>query len=220
MKKYDVFVFELCDANISKKTFGGATLSGSISICDQLLRGLIELDKSESCHNDLKPENVLVNCDQNNDIHVLISDFGTAGRTGGTPGWTWPKFLTERKPGKGDTYSVALLMLYTMCDDREVFYRIRNNYVDRIRAPRWLANFRNDPFFKLIIDMMKLKLTPEEAKDRWNLISGHVKMITREYLWQTFGVDDGCLRAQDGMDIARYFGTHNLATISILERLK
>ena len=214
VKNYDIFVFELCDGNISK-TSGGSTLSGSISICDQLLEGLIELEKSNSSHNDLKPENVLYNCDRNGDLEIRISDFGQAGRTGGTPGWTWPKFLSERKPGKGDTYSIALLMLYTMCDDREVFYRIRNNYVDTIRAPHWLANFRNDPFFKLIIDMMNLKLTPEEAKCRWEQISGKVNIITRNYLWQQFGLDNWCLRVQDGMDSKQ----QNIASVSVLDRL-
>ena len=170
VKKYDVFVFELCEGNISKKAFGGATQSESINICDQLLQGLIELENSGSCHNDLKPENVLYKSDQNGEIQVRISDFGTAGRTGGTPGWTWPKYLSERKAGKSDCYSVALLLLYTMCDNREVFYRIRNNYVDKMRAPQWLANFRNDPFFKLITDMMNLKLTPKEAKVRVSIV--------------------------------------------------
>ena len=133
MKKYDVFVFELCHGNISKE--GGLTgftlsRSESISICGQLLQGLIQLENSNSCHNDLKPQNVLFNNDRAGNFKIRISDFGQAGRSGGTPGWTWPKFLTEREAGKGDVYSVALLILYVMSDDREVFYRIRNNYVE------------------------------------------------------------------------------------------
>ena len=212
VKKYDVFVFELCEGNISKKAFGGATLSESISICDQLFQGLIELEQSNSCHNDLKPENVLYNCDQNGDIQIRIADFGQAGRTGGTPGWTWPKFLSERMPGKSDTYSVALLLLYTMCNNREMFYRIRNNYVDKNHA-QWFTSFQNDPFFKLIIDMMNLKLTPTEARDQWNRIRGQVQVITKQYL-QAFGVDDWCLKVQDGMDSV----TQNLASVSLLDR--
>ena len=215
VKKYDVFVYELCQGNISKHGFAGSRLSrsASISICDQLLQGLIELENSNNCHNDLKPENVLYNCDKNGKIHIKISDFGQAGRTGGTPGWTWPKFLTERKPGKSDAYSIALLMLYTMCDDREVFYRIRNNYVENSRQ-QWLVDFRNDPFFKLVIDMMNLKFTPREAKRRWDKISNQVQ-ITKEYLRLMFGVDESYLRVQDGMDLAQ----QNIARVTLLDRL-
>ena len=215
VKKFDVFVFELCEGNLSKKAFGTATLSESISICDQLLQGLIELENSKSCHNDLKPENILYNFDQNGDIEICISDFGQAGRTGGTPGWTWPKFLSERKPGRSDTYSVALLLLYTMCEEREVFYRIRNNYVDN-HGQQWLTSLRSDPFFKLIIDMMELKVTPKEAKNRWNQVSGQVQMITEQDLWQIYGVDRWWLQVQDGMD---FVPGQNLASVSLLDRL-
>ena len=218
MKKYDVFVFELCRGNISKRRsngFAGFRLERSelVSVCDQLLQGLIELESSNSCHNDLKPSNILFNYDQNGKIEIRISDFGQAGRTGGTPGWTWPKFLTKRQPGKSDSYSIALLMLYTLCDDREVFYRIRNNYVEN-RGQQWLIALRNDPFFKLIIDMMNLKLSPKEAKDRWDQISDQVRIITKEYLRQKFEVEDCWLQVQDGMDRCK----PNFASVSLLGR--
>ena len=218
VKKYDVFVFELCHGNISKEGSNGLAgqkleLSQSISLCDQLLEGLTQLEKSNSCHNDLKPENILFNYNQNGEYQIRIGDFGQAGRTGGTPGWTWPKFLSERKPGKSDVYSVALLILYVMCDDREVFYRIRNNYVES-RGQQWLTDVRNDAFFKLIIDMMKLKVTPQEAKQRWDQISDQVQIITKDYLWWSFGVDYHWLRVQDGMDLNQL----NLASLSLLDR--
>ena len=204
MKKYDVFVFELCEGNISKESSNGFAgsrleLSESISICDQLLDGLVQLEECNVCHNDLKPENILFNCDQNGELHIKIGDFGQAGRTGGTPGWTWPKFLSERKPGKSDAYSVGLLLLYVICDDSEIFHQIRNNYVEN-RGQQWLTNFRNDPFIKLVSDMMNLKLAPKEARLRWNTIFGQVQIITRYNLWQNFGVDSFWLRSQDGMD--------------------
>ena len=215
--KYDVFVYELCEANISKEGEHGLagdtlSLSESITICNQLFEGLIQLENSNSCHNDLKPDNILFNLDQNGEFKIKISDFNQAGRTGGTPGWTWPKFLTERRPGRSDTYSVALLVLYIMSDNRDVFYRIRSNYVKK--GQRWLADFRNDPFFKLIIDMMNLEITPEEAKDRWDQISGQVQIITKDYLRWTFGVDELSLRVQDGMEFAEI----NFAGLTLLDR--
>ena len=202
IEKYDVFVFELCEGNISKEgsngLIGRLSLAQSISVCDQLFEGLIQLESSGSCHNDLKPENILYNSDQNGNIEIRISDFGQAGRTGGTPGWTWPKFLAKREPGKSDLYSVALLVFYVMCDEREVFYRVRNNYVVNF-GQQWLIDFRNDPFFKLVIDMMNLKVTSTEAKGRWDQISGQIQIITEDYLCRTFGVDRNLLRVQDGM---------------------
>ena len=160
----------------------------------------------------MKPENILYNCDQNGNIEIAISDFGQAGRTGGTPGWTWPKFLAKREPGKSDLYSVALLVLYVMCDEREVFYRVRNNYVENF-GQLWLTAIQNDSFFKLIIYMINLKVTPTEAKDWWNQISGQVQIITKDYLCRTFGVDRSFLEVQDGID------RFNLLDATVLDRL-
>lgn len=112
-------------------------------------------------------------------------------------------------------YSVALLILYTMCEEREVFYRIRNNYVEN-HGQQWLTSLRNDTFFELIIDMMNLKVTPKEAKDRWDNISGQVQMITEQDLWQIYGVDRWWLQVQDGMD---FVPGQNLASVSLLDRL-
>ena len=216
MKKYDVFVFELYEASISKggvNGLDGARFSPAeaISICDQILQGLIELEDSDKCHNDLKPDNILYNDDLLIGPQIRISDFGQAGRTGGTPGWTWPKFLSERQPGKSDVYSGGLLLLYVMSDDREVFYRIRNNYVEN-RGQQWLTDFRNNPFFKLIIDMMNLKVKPKEAKDRWDQVSDQVQIVTKDYLRLNFRVDDWYLTVQDGMSQS------NLASASLLDR--
>ena len=98
-----------------------------------------------------------------------------------------------------------------MCDEREVFYRVRNNYVDKYRQ-QWLTAFQNDPFFKLIIDMMNLKVTPKEAKDRWDQISAQVQIITENYLCQKFGVDKSFLKVQDGID------QFNLLDATVLDR--
>ena len=109
-----------------------------------------------------------------------------------------------------------------MCDDREVFYRIRNNYIEEndqnwlhsVVTQQWLTNFRNYPFIKLVIDMMNLETTPEKAKDRWNEISGQTQIITKYFLRLTFGVDDECLRVQDGLD----FTQPNLASPTLLDK--
>ena len=100
-----------------------------------------------------------------------------------------------------------------MSDDREVFHRLRNNYVDE-GCKKWLPKFRDDPFFKLIIDMMNLKVTPTEAKRRRDQISGQVRIITKEYLIKGLKVEKWFLMAQDGMALDLL----NLASISLLDR--
>ena len=171
---------ELCDGNLGK-TEKKFTLTQSIDICKQLLQGLEQLEKSGKCHNDLKPENILYkmtdekyeNGDQK--VSIKIGDFGTADRSGGTPGWTWPRFLSKREPGRSDMYSTALLMLYMMCDSRHLFYRLRDNYIEGngTLEPPWMAEFRADPLIELVIDMMNLKPSVKECIDRWDKISNH-----------------------------------------------
>ena len=198
VKKYDVFVLELCEGNISKKnekdssqgkcsTKKEFTLTQSVDICKQLLEGLEQLEESGKCHNDLKPGNILYKTSnekyENGDakIEIKISDFGTAGRSGGTPGWTWPRFLSKREPGKSDMYSVALLILYVMCNSRHLFYRLRDNYIGL--NEHWLVDFRADPLIELVIDMMSLKPTVQECLARWE------EMDNDDFLWEIDLID-------------------------------
>ena len=183
MKKYDVFVFELCEGNISKKnekdssqgkcsTKKEFTVTQAVDICKQLLEGLKQLEESGKCHNDLKPGNVLFKTTNekydNGDAKIVIkiSDFGTAGRSGGTPGWTWPRFISKREPGRSDMYSTGLLVLYVMCESRQLFYRLRDNYI--YSSELWLERFRKDPLIELIVDMMSLKPSVQQCIQRWD----------------------------------------------------
>ena len=186
VRKYDVFVFELCQGNISKsKLSRDFTLNQSVEICKQLIEGLQQLEESEKCHNDLKPENILYKIsdekDENGDekITIKIGDFGTAGRSGGTPGWTWPRFLSKREPGRSDMYSTGLLVLYVMCKSRDLFYRLRDNYIEH--GHEWLSEFRKEPIIGFVMKMMKLELTVEEAIQKWNDISGDIDFLQRKF---------------------------------------
>ena len=212
VRNYDVFVFELCDGNISKRKdwfskprrTNKFTLAQSIDICKQLLEFLRQLEASEKCHNDLKPENILYKINrekfENGDakITINIGDFGMVDRSGGTPGWTWPNFVEERKPGRSDMYSTALLILYTMCDSEQLFYRLRDNYIELDKS--WLAEFRADPLIELVIDMMNLKPSVQECLDRWERISDYVCFLTEEDLSNEYAVPRSLLEIQDNFD--------------------
>ena len=191
-RNFDVFVFEYCNGNI-KACQAALKLSEAKMICYQLLEGLEQLEQSETCHNDLKPENILyktsgyLDDDGNDEYEVKFCDFGTADKSGGTPGWTWPKFMSQRKPGKSDMYSIALVMLYVMCETEELFYSIRNNIVES--AQSWLPKFRKIPLIELVIQMMNLELRVQECRTQWDKISNKVEKISKSYLKSECGVD-------------------------------
>ena len=177
----------------------------SKSICKQLIDGLEELKQSNLCHNDLKPDNIFYTTLQNYEYHnekeyqVKIGDFGTAGRSGGTPGWTWPKFMSERKAGKSDMYSVALLILYVMCDNRDLFYRLRDNYV--VDEELWLTQFREEPLIELVLDMMNLNLSVQQCKKRWAELSEYIENpVDESFLVMECGIPRRWLEVQDSMD--------------------
>ena len=203
VKNFDVFITELCDGNLNKrKKF---TLTQSIEICKQLLEGLVQLWTSGICHNDLKPENILYTIskeryeDGNRKVLIKIGDFGTADRSGGTPGWTWPKFLSKRVPGRSDMYSIGLLILYVMCDTRDLFYRLRDNYIEP--SQEWLIRFREEPIIHFVIQMMNLKLNIFDARRMWNEISGGVDFLRKRSIQHEYGIPvwNPCLYVQDNM---------------------
>ena len=200
-RNYDVFIFELCDGDLSQlnKT-QSLTLRQSKHICKQLLTCLMELEESKQSHNDLKPGNVLYNVkdldeDNNAQYSIKLGDFGTVNRSGGTPGWTWPKFLTERKPGKSDMYSTGMLILYVMCENEQIFYKLRNNYVEH--PGDWLSEFRKDPLIKFVIDMRNLNLTVQECRDQWDKIHDQLEIISEDFLIDKIGTE--WLRTQDNI---------------------
>ena len=132
----------------------------------------------------MKPENILVITSRKRPlggeqkISVKIGDFGTADRSGGTPGWTWPRFLSERQPGRSDMYSTGLMILYIMCESRDLFYRLRDNYINPDQE--WLEKFRTEePIIAFVIEMLNLKLSVREARRKWDEISGDVDFVQR-----------------------------------------
>ena len=198
---------DLCDGNLSEKNLTLKNRKFSITqtrdICKQLIEGLEQLKKANKCHNDLKPDNILykvLNVKYGNGepvIEICFGDFSTEGKSGGTPGWTWPKFRAERKPGESDMFSVGQMLLYTMCRDKILFYRIRNNYIKG--DPSWLHSFRTLPLINLVLEMMNIQISVHDARKRWKKITNLVEMIDRNSL-KNMGVDVKCLDAQDDLD--------------------
>ena len=134
-----------------------------------------QLEEASKSHNDINPRNILYSFSDGdydeNGLNLKISDFGRCERSGGTPGWTPPIFQSERVPGKLDMYSMALVILYILCDDANIFYWLRDSFIER-RNSSWLKRFQKWPEIEMIMKMMNLADQPtiEECKEKWSQI--------------------------------------------------
>ena len=105
--------------------------------------------------------------------------------------------MSPRKAGKSDAYSTALIVLYIMCDTRETFYAIRDNYI--VNNPQWLKRFRENKLINFVKQMLELKLSPEKCVEKWNQISDQLEVLSANFLSE-IGVDSRFLGVQDHMD--------------------
>ena len=147
------------------------------NIITQLLNGLQQLTYADKCHNDIKPDNVLYQ-KTNNAYSIKIADFGRCGGSGGTPGWTAPVFHRKRQPGKEDMFSVGWLCLHLLCESKDLFLSLRDNYVEDVDA-EWMTGFRSMTEINFVHKLVDLESQPsvEQVKDHWNRIKPSVKMI-------------------------------------------
>ena len=186
IKQYDVFVTELLDGSLSEKDKNELKREIDVLLAEkmiqQLLDGLNKLEKSGKSHNDIKPTNILYSIAED-EIKLKISDFSQCQRSGGTPGWTFPLFQSERLPGQTDMYSMALVILYILCEDANTFYCLRDNFIENGNES-WLKKFRMWPEIKMVMKMMNLSDQPtiEECKEQWKdiLSNEDFEMITNE----------------------------------------
>ena len=179
-RNYEVFVTKLCHGYICDANFN-PTLAQTKNVIDQVIDGLEQLSKAGKTHNDIKPKNLLyLNTATGYDIK--LSDFGQAGKMGGTPGWTAPVFLQERQPGREDIYSAGLVILRLLCESKELFQSLRDNYVGV--APAWLSRFRGMTEINFVMKLVDLEapLPVQQIKNEWSLIKPSVRMISRQRL--------------------------------------
>ena len=122
--------------------------------------------------------------------------------------------MSQRKHGRSDMFSIGLLILYTMCDTCELFYRLRDNYVKPEET--WLAKLRSEELIiNLVIKMMKLELTVNDAQQYLADISNDIKKkLTKSLLCEKYKVPDFNLDVQDRMDEC----TVNLVAAPILDK--
>ena len=97
-------------------------------------------------------------------------------------------------------YSVSLLILYVMCDSRDLFYRLRDNHIHS--GQLWMSDFREDPLIKQVMDMMNLKLSVRQSIERWTEISSHVKILTVSDLCMNYRIPRHWFDAQTSFEIA------------------
>ena len=92
---------------------------------ENILEGVLHIQKSKMKHLDLKPSNVLIKLDQNGDFdgtNCVITDFGIGGKTdeqtglAGTPGYASPEQLIGFAGKMSDNYSLGRLMIFLFSD--------------------------------------------------------------------------------------------------------
>ena len=129
--RYEVYITKKCDYNLAQvKNQSDFNVEKAKNIIDQLIAAQEQLQAAGVSHNDIKPANILVDYGDQADYKVYIGDFGQADQLGGTPGWTPPEFIDPRVPGVSDMYSFGTVFLYILCKDDEIFYSIRDNFIE------------------------------------------------------------------------------------------
>ena len=93
-------------------------------------------------------------------------------------------------------YSVGLLVLYVMCESRDLFCRLRDNYVESDKE--WSIKFREEPLVSFVIKMMNLEFNVFDAGRKWDEISNIVNFLSRSFLG--LEIPSSCLDVQDNMD--------------------
>ena len=91
----------------------------------------------------------------------------------------------NRQPGKEDVYSMGWVILWMMCESKELFYALRDNFIKTI-SQKWLAKFRNLPEIQLVLKMTDLlnPLPVDDVKTEWQKIMPNLQLITESKLLQ------------------------------------
>ena len=199
--KYEVFVTRKCTGNLRDLKKERLTSKHCLSIIQQMLQMLKQLKDSGKCHNDIKPGNLLFNkipTASGFDIDLRLGDFGLCDKLGGTPGWSPADFTNKREPGISDLYSVGLVTLYLLCEDEELFYAIRDNFIHP-SMQQCVNGFRSLPEVKLILKMIhpitSNRIKIEDCASQWRNI--RLDTITRRQLVSA-GVHPAYLKLRDG----------------------
>ena len=185
IKKYEVFTTSLYDGYICDSLFSPDSFQLK-DIIEQLFLGLVQLIRADRSHNDLKPTNILYRY-RNKKYTIKIGDFGQCGTQGGTPGWTAPVFLEDRKPGKEDMYSISLVILRLLCANQSIFHCLRDNFVvNSHTTQQWMIDFLNMTEIKFVKKMMNLDNQPtfQEIDNEWSRIRDGIKIIDASRLLQ------------------------------------
>lgn len=91
-----------------RRAMSGLKSEEKIECARQLLKGLVELEKQQICHGDIKEANCLFRRDINDSIECVIADFGGASSVQGRV--KAPKYGTISYRSKSDDYSYSSLL--------------------------------------------------------------------------------------------------------------
>ena len=200
IEKYDVYVTPLMEGNIGDIN---PTMNQTKDVIEQIIDAIEQLLAAGKTHNDIKPTNLLY-LNTTTGYDIKLSDFGQAGKMGGTPGWTAPVFFKERQPGQEDLFSAGWVILRLLChsqssipeQNKELFKCLRDNFIEN-RNQTWLVNFRKMIEIDFVSKLVNLDkpLTLQEVKNEWNKIKPSITFINKQRLLN-LGVPAASLKIQ------------------------
>ena len=139
-------------------------MSTRFKIFESILEGVLHIQNSKIKHLDLKPSNVLIKTDQNDQfdgLNCVITDFGIGGKmdkqTGlrGTPGYASPEQLVSFGVRKSDNYSFGRLMIFIFFDwssSWTVMYKpVTDADINNLKLPPVFSKLR-----EIIYDLLKV----------------------------------------------------------------
>lgn len=166
------------------KTEDGKNLKIQHAIIRQLLDVIKVIHEGNVVHQDLKPDNILVDITEDGSVKIRLSDFGVAapegeGNLGGTPQYISPESMKDfpRLPRKKNDMWALGVIIWEMRHpgERLDHYLYRQNltidnlkHVD-ITHPSFRDKFENDPLIKALLNPQELRFSIHEAIEIFEL---------------------------------------------------
>ena len=92
----------------------------------QALSGIQAIANQKIIHGDIKPENLLIDVHDQRRPQLLIGDFSLANKTGGTPLYLCPEYISNATLEKSDMYSLGMTILKTFVSTRLMVFLLYN----------------------------------------------------------------------------------------------
>lgn len=128
-------------------------MASRFKLFKNIISGLRCIQEEGFSHLDIKPSNILINCDASgkwNQVDCVITDFGIGGESdkltglAGTPGFASPEQLIGEPSSKSDNYSFGVLCIFIFVEWNTAWSLLYRPIKDDCRTR--CANYLRDVF--------------------------------------------------------------------------